>query len=413
MSDSISVADRKRDTQVIALVGLAHAVSHFFQLVIPPLYPWLMQEFSLSFTEVGLLMTTFFVVSATGQALAGFLVDRHGARPVLLLGLFALVLSGGVLAAAASPTALFLAAAVAGLGNAAFHPADYTLINRLISPPRLPQAFSAHTLAGTVGWALAPVFMFGVASAASWRVAALAAAVVALIPLSILLVRPRALALGEAHGQGERAKPGAERRRASFAFLATREVWMCFAFFFFWTMAFSALQNYAPPAFGVLYSLPLAVATASVSAYLVGSALGTLSAGFAFRGLAPDRAIAVSLLLSVVGASLLATTALPAAGVVPLMTIMGFGVGYASPSRDLLVRKAAISGAGPASYGRIYGFVYCGLDAGLALSPLLFGRFMDSSQFAQLLWGVAVFQGLAIVAALRVGGRMALVERNA
>lgn len=406
-------ATRQADTEVIALVGLAHAVSHFFQLVIPPLYPWLMQEFALSFTQVGLLMTTFFVVSAAGQALAGFLVDRIGPRPVLLLGLAALACSGLLLAAAHSELALFAAAAVAGLGNSVFHPVDYTLLNRLISQPRLTQAFSAHTLTGTLGWAAAPVFMFGLANLFSWRVAAVGAAILAFLPFLLLLAKKQALQLDAAHRHPASIKPGAQGAGAPLAFLASREVWMCFAFFFCWTMAFSALQNYAVVAFGALYALPLAVAISSLSAYLLGSAAGTLSAGFSTRAVAPDRAVALALLLAAVVAVLLASAVLPASSVLPLMAVMGFGVGYASPSRDLLVRKAAIARAGPAAYGRIYGFVYSGLDAGLALSPLFFGRLMDSSQFAALLWGVAVFQGLAILAAVRVGERSALATGSA
>lgn len=406
-------AERRRDTEVITLVGFAHAVSHFFQLAFPPLYPWLMREFALSFTQVGLLMTTFFVVSAIGQAAAGVLVDRVGPRPVLLLGLGALALSGVLLALASSPAALFVAAAVAGLGNSVFHPVDYTLLNRLISPPRLTQAFSAHTLAGTIGWALAPVSMFALASAFSWRTAAIGAALLALLPLVMLLARRAAAALSLPPTEARHAAAESRSGSAFFAFLASCEVWLCFAFFFCWTMAFSALQNYAPAVFQALYALPLAVATSSVSAYLLGSAAGTLSAGFWTRAAAPDRAVAGALLLAALLAVLLASTALPGASVMPLMALMGFGVGYASPSRDLLVRKAAIAGAGPASYGRIYGFVYCGLDAGLALSPLLFGRFMDAALWEPLLWGVAFFQGLAILAAFRVGGRPALAVRAA
>jgi hypothetical protein len=73
-----SAGEAPRDREVIALVGLAHGTSHFFHLMLPPLFPWLMRDFSLSYTDVGLLTTTFFVISGVGQALAGFVVDRVG-----------------------------------------------------------------------------------------------------------------------------------------------------------------------------------------------------------------------------------------------------------------------------------------------------------------------------------------------
>lgn len=85
----------KQDATIIGLVGLAHASSHFAHLLLPLMFPVFMQEFGLSYSELGLLMTTFFVVSGLGQASAGFVVDRLGARPLLFvaLGIFVLACS--------------------------------------------------------------------------------------------------------------------------------------------------------------------------------------------------------------------------------------------------------------------------------------------------------------------------------
>ena len=85
------------------------------------------------------------------------------------------------------------------------------------------------------------------------------------------------------------------------------------------------------------------------------------------------------------------------------MAVLGFGVGVAGPSRDLLVRQAATAGFGKAAFGRVYGFVYSGLDVGFAIAPLIFGPLMDRGHFAAVLGGVALLQGLAIVSALSVG----------
>ena len=88
--------------------------------------------------------------------------------------------------------------------------------------------------------------------------------------------------------------------------------------------------------------------------------------------------------------------------VLPLMAGIGFFTGIAGPSRDLLVRRAAMARFGQAAYGRIYGFVYSGLDTGLAVAPLVFGGYMDRGQFATVLVGVALLQGAAILTALKV-----------
>lgn len=161
-----------RDIGTIALIGFAHGVSHFFHLLLPPLFPWLMRDFGLSFSGIGATMTVFFVVSGVGQALAGFLVDHLGAARVLGGGIACFLLAALLLAFADGYPMLVVVAALAGLGNSVFHPADFTILNRHVAPTRLGHAFSMHGLAGNLGWALAPVFMTGLAASAGWRAAA-------------------------------------------------------------------------------------------------------------------------------------------------------------------------------------------------------------------------------------------------
>src|SRR5215471_5771549 len=175
----------RSDVRVIGTIGFAHATSHFFHLLLPPLFPWLMADFSLNFTQVGALMSIFFVVSGTGQALAGFAVDRFGPGRVLLFGVSSLALSGFALAAASNYAMLGLSAGLAGLGNSVFHPVDFTILNRRVSPQRLGYAFSAHGLSGNLGWAAAPVFMAGIATLWSWQAAGFAAGLIAAAVLAV------------------------------------------------------------------------------------------------------------------------------------------------------------------------------------------------------------------------------------
>src|SRR5450432_3189926 len=99
----------RRDAAVMGLVGLAHCVSHFSQLLLPPLFPWLMKDFNVNFTELGVLLTIFFVVSCGAQALSGFVVDRFGPRPVLFggIGLLALAAFGYSMSTSYSMLAAF------------------------------------------------------------------------------------------------------------------------------------------------------------------------------------------------------------------------------------------------------------------------------------------------------------------
>lgn len=403
MNSTATTAPVRSDIEVISLVGFAHGTSHFFQLMLPPLFPWLMSEFALSFTQAGSLMTAFFIVSGLGQALAGFVVDRLGAQRVLWAGISLFAVAGVVLGLSHSYGMLLAAAILAGLGNCVFHPADFTVLNRHVSPPRLGHAFSVHGLSGNLGWVAAPVFMTGIAAASGWRVAAFAAASVALASLALLVARRAAIADLDAAHAGRKTESAAPAAPA-FAFLGVGAVWMCFLFFLLVTMAFGALQNFAPAVLRHVYGLSLAAAAAALTFWLLGSAAGTVLGGFlAARHKAHDKLIAAVLFSAALMALGLASGAIPPWSVAALMAFMGFCTGTAGPSRDLLVRKAATARFGQKSFGRVYGFVYSGLDVGLAVSPLVFGRLMDAAMFGAVLAGVALLQGLAVLAALRVG----------
>ena len=389
------------EVAVIALVGYAHAVSHFFHLMIPPLFPWLMQDFDLSFTEAGFLMTVFFVVSGTGQALAGFVVDRVGARPVLFSGVLMLVLSGIALGLARNYPMLMLAAGLAGAGNSVFHPADFTLLNHRVSLPRLGHAFSVHGLSGNLGWAAAPFLMTSVAVFAGWRMAGFAAALVGLVALLVLYVgRDYLKVTPVAVVDGAHADASAG---PAIGFLRSGVVWLCFLFFLLSTAAFGALQNYSTASLQNIYALSLAGAASCLIAYLLGGAGGIAVGGFIATRHAQERIIASGLTTGAAIGLLLAGGVVAGWAVLPLMAVMGACVGIAGPSRDLLVRKAATHGLGKASFGRVYGFVYSGLDVGLATAPLIFGPLMDGGHFNALWVGVALLQGLAVISALRVG----------
>ena len=185
-------------------------------------------------------------------------------------------------------------------------------------------------------------------------------------------------------------------------------MWLSFAFFLLTTMAFGILQNYAPAILSHVYGVSLMVASGGLTAYLVGSGTGMLAAGF-LKDRA-DRMVAPALGFAAVMAAVLASGEMPSVALWPLMASMGFGVGFAGPGRDLLVRRAATSRFGRSSFGRVYGFVYSGLDTGQALSPLVFGPVLDAGHFRQPLIAIAVLQAAALLTALRVSSRVRSAE---
>lgn len=396
----------RADAAVIAVVGGAHATSHLFHLLLPPLFPLLMPAFGFSYTEAGFLMTVFFAISGVGQALAGIAVDRHGARRVLMTGVSLLALSGLALAAAVNYPMLVVAMALAGLGNSIFHPADFSLLNKKVTPGRLGYAFSVHGLSGNLGWALG-ASISGLALAwDSWRGAGIAAALVALCSVAALwMARPLL------DDDMKKVGAGATATGPTFGFLGAPVVWLAFMFFLLVTAAFGGLQSFSVPVLGGIYGLTAAAGVAALTGYLLGSAAGMVVGGFvAVRVHEHDRTVGVALVCAAIFASLLASGLPPAWSVIPLMAGIGIGVGLAGPSRDLLVRRvateAAVGGNASPAFGRVYGFVYSGLDVGLALGPLAFGMLLDAGGRNGVLPGVALLQILAVLTVLAMGRRV-------
>ena len=387
----------RADAEVIGLVGIAHLISHFSQLLLAPLFPWLKIEFGVSYTELAFLLTLFFVVSCAAQAASGFWVDRYGPRPILFIGLALLGVAAFGYAISTSYWMLATFAVLAGAGNGVFHPVNYTLLNRKVSAHRLGHAYSVHGITGSLGWALAPAMMVGLAYAYSWRVAVASAGVLTFTVFTLLVLQRRKLSLPSAA-----VKKVGEATASSFAFLRIPAVWMCFSFFFWYAAALSVVQAFAPEAARQLHNVPVALVALCLTIYMLLSAGGMVLGGFLAAdpsryerivGTAFAVAAAVALLLAFGRLSNFGQWAVPA-----LFGIMGFASGIAGPSRDLLVKRSTPENAS----GRVYGVVYAGLDIGQAAAPLLFGLMMDNGQYRSVLFGLAAVQGVLIASAFNV-----------
>ncbi len=391
-----------QDATVIGLVGSAHLVSHFSQLLLAPLFPWLKEAFQVSYTELGFLMTLFFVVSCVVQAASGFLVDRFGPRPILFAGLGLIGLAAMGYASSSSYPMLAVFAIVGGIGNGVFHPVDYTLLNRKVHPQRLGHAYSVHGITGSLGWALAPAMLVPITLLASWRVALVCAGILAWAVLALVWINRTKLALEptvKSPVADAVSGSGGPRPEGDLDFLRIPAVWMCFAFFFFYAMVLSVIQAFAPEAARHLHGFPLTQVALCLSVYMVSAAGGMVLGGF----LASDpsrceRIVGVGFGMAACIAAIIGFTSVPGAWIPVLFGLMGFASGIAGPSRDLLVKKSTPENA----TGRVYGVVYAGLDIGQAVAPLIFGRLMDQGNFHGVWMGLVLLQGVLIASAFRV-----------
>jgi MFS transporter, FSR family, fosmidomycin resistance protein len=386
----------RNDATVIGLISFAHGMSHFYQLLLAPLFPFIREELGVSYAALGFLVALFYTLSALFQPIAGFIVDRHGARSVLFGGIAFFVAGTALMGLSTSYATLAIGAALTGIGNSVFHPADFAILNARVSAPRLGYAFSAHGVVGYIGYAVAPVFSVPIAAAYGWHAALLAGAGLGVGLLLLLLANSRYLHID----------PQPRKRGASFAtdarVLFAWPVVLCFLYFVLFAGGLAGLQSFGVSALVEQYKVVATAASSALTAYLVSAAAGILAGGFvAARASRHDLVAAGGLTVNalailVVAMGLVPTAALPAA-----LALAGFASGMVAPSRDLIVRASTPKGA----EGRVFGFVYSGLDVGSFAMPVFYGWMLDHAMPHAVFYTVCAFTAGAIVTVLQLPGK--------
>ena len=383
--------------RVLAPVSVAHFCSHFFQFILPPLFPLMKAHYGVSFTELGLLVAIFYGFSGCSQAVVGVAVDRYGAAKVLAGGLLLLAVSFAGVAMAPSYVWLLPLMALAGLGNSIFHPCDYSIMSARIEPTKVGRAFSLHALAGTAGYAAAPLTMLALAALMPWNVAILAPVLLAATTALYVLARRGDFATPTSGGKT--AAPG---QRSGLGVLLHTSVIAAFVFFGLGALPAIGVTAFLPAALLDQFGTALAITAAAIGAQQAGSAVGVLLGGWlADRAGRHDQVIIVGLLVA--GALIYAATSqpLPAVLLPTAFGLAGFAAGLTGPSRDMIIRAIAT----PETRGRIFGFVYSGYDLGSALVPLVLASLLDRGAVAWIAPTIAAsyLTMIVVVMAVRYG----------
>lgn len=397
MDVTTAAGSLRRDIRVMTLISGAHSFSHFYQLVLPPLFPLLKAEFDVSYTTLGLLAGLLYVASGIAQPAAGFLVDRFGARRVLISGLA--LFAGAIACAGLVPSFWMLLpiAVAAGIGNSVFHPADFAILNASVHPTRLGRAYGIHGIFGNIGWAAAPVASLTLASMFGWRMALVMLGSLGLAATVYLASQRDAMSDHRDRAAHKNAPP--TTLAEDIRMLTATPILLSFGFFAFTSMAILAVQTFVPPALTALHLVPLSLAAASLTAFMLGGVVGTLGGGIlADRTRRRELVVAVGLLLFSLIFLVLTLPELPHIAILPLFALAGGLLGSTTPSRDMLIRESTPLGAA----GKVYGFVYSGLDLGAAIMPPLAGWLLDSGEPRMIFVAVSVVAAASIVLVLMI-----------
>jgi len=400
VSTELSFAARRTDdVRLVAGVSAAHFVSHFYMLVLPPLFAFVRADYAVSYTEIGLALTMFNAVSAVAQTPAGFLIDRINARFALIAGLICGAAGLAIAAMVNSYWVLIAAFGLVGLGNTVYHPADYALLSRHVAPARMSQAYSVHTFAGMLGSAAAPGAVLLMHGVYGWRGAFLGAAALGVLAAVVLIFTPG----GEAHPAP--AKPAAETSGPTdWRLLMTAPILMNFAFFLIYAFGSFGLQNFSVVALGQLYGTSPVTANTALSSYLLLSALGVLVGGWMAGRITHHRFIAaLGLSVTAVTALLIGSVDVGALLLVLVMALTGLCGGMVMPSRDMIVREVTP----PGSFGKVFAFVTTGYHVAGILAPLVFAALLDHGEPRAVFIAVTVFTLLSICAVASVPHRRA------
>ncbi len=394
--------DKNGDYRILGVIGIGHCMSHLYYLALPPLFIHLREAFNVSYAELGVALAVMSLASAVLQVPIGFMVDRMGARVVLLSGFLIVSISTALMGLCTSFWQLLVLSFVSGAGNAVFHPTDYAILNSSISQNRMGRAFSIHTFTGHIGSAAAPVVMIALAQAFGWRTALVVAGLAGLVAMSLVILQwsalredvtlpaPKATAKDKT---SEQAAPVT----SSLALVFSPAMMMFFVFFTVLSMMQTGMQSFVATALVALHDTPLTIANLAISAYLFASAAGVLIGGeISDRWQRHDLLATGVFVASCVFALMLAWFNLGAALLVALMILIGLGQGATRPARDMMLRAATPKGA----TGGVFGFVTSGIAVGSALAPIPLGWMLDIGKPAWVFYLLAVFMTLAVITML-------------
>lgn len=394
--------------RVLGLIGAGHMMSHFYSNTLPPLFYFLNKDLGISYTALGALMSLRGMMSSGMQMPAGFLVDRYGAKMMLSIGL-ALCAIGTIMTGLATDYwMILLGGIVLGIGNSAFHPADYTILSGSINESYMGRAFSLHSFSGNLGNSIAPIVLGGITYVwtDNWRLSLLISGFAGFVILAFLLGQWKYLAEDTAYAarqakKKKKAPAAAEKPMSTWEILryifTSPAILFLFLYYTMNQLASGGLKNFAIAGLVETHATAHAIATAAFTAFLVANTAGVLVGGWLADKTKRHETVAViGLGISAITVLLVGIYNIPGFLLVTVFAFAGLTNAMIGPSRDMLIRRASPKGA----MGQVFGFVFSGQTIGSAVAPLLFGLMIDIGAPAWIFYTSAIFTVICMLVVL-------------
>jgi MFS family permease len=418
MADAATAGSLKKDATVVGLVSGGHFMSHFYTMILPPLFPLLHNDLGVSYAALGLILSLKSLAAGTMQLPTGILVDRFGARFILVFGFCMILTCFFLISMTTSFWALAVLIMLAGIGNAVFHPADYSIMNGSVSEQRMGRSFSAHTFAGHLGSAVAPAVILTITAIWNWRTAVLASVIVGVFIVLGILSQWNRFDEGQARpkkkrkeqeeaelaiqpGNAEDAVAEAERELTTWdslrQILVSKPMLYLFLFFALQSLGSGGFRNFAVAGLVSLHGTDLEAAGGALTGFLFASAFGVLAGGvMADRFGRHGTTAAIAMLLTAGLAVLIGAVNLHYTLLVFVFTLAGLVQGVIRPARDMMIRAASPKG----SAGKSFGFVFSGQAIGGSISPVAYGLMIDIGSPELVFYSSAVFMVICMGAIL-------------
>ena len=394
----------RRGARVLGLIAADHFFSHFYYLVLPPLFPLLTEIYGVGYTELGIGLMAMSLGNTLTAAPVGVLVDRYGARTLLIGGLALAGLCYILIPLFPTYGALVTFMTLIGVANSVFHPANYVILDAIIPNAKVGRAFSVHSFGGYLGTAAAPATVVFLEVHSNWQTALVVSGTAGVIMAGVLLAC--AHHLPDVHQTSRRhGEESAERRPGAMQVLFSAPVLLGLMFFAVLAFAEIGISDFGVSSIHLIYTVPLTSATIALSAFLFAAPVGVLLGGWladVFRRHDIVAAVCMTAFAVCLAASALLNPTW--AVLIVLFAVAGLASGLVAPSRDLMIRSVTP----PGDMGKVFGFVSAGFNLGGLLAPPFFGYLLDHSDPRIVFTLAAIFGVFAALVALatgRVGAR--------